>query len=173
MALVDYTIKPITPDNIDEVNIMRLNSWLDTYVNDELGITREWILERNKQQMSDEVRARRLQMLLDSSSAGWVAMDKSGKVIGITTPFVDEAGEQHVGSLYVEKSWHGKGVGAALMKKAIGWFDDSKPILCGVVTYNEQAKAFYRKWGFKEIPGSETLFDNKIPEVMMVREPTQ
>lgn len=85
------------------------------------------------------------------------------------TPYRDENGTQQVGSMYVDKNWHGKGVGGALMQRIIEWADPAKPIELGVVAYNERAKAFYRKWGFEEIPGSETLFDSKIPEVKMVR----
>ncbi|MGV9001808.1 MAG: GNAT family N-acetyltransferase [Candidatus Saccharimonadaceae bacterium] len=166
----DYTIELITPENIDEASRVRLNSWADTYVNDELGITRQWIEDRNSIQMSDEYRKRRLERLQNPKSAGWVAKDKNGVVVGVTTPHIDDEGVQHVGSLYVDKNWHGKGVGGALMQKVIDWFDNSKPIVLGVVTYNERAKAFYRKWGFVEISGSETLFANKIPEVMMSRE---
>lgn len=55
------------------------------------------------------------------------------------------------------------------MEKVIDWFDESKPIELGVAAYNERAKAFYRKWGFEEIVGSEQLFDGKIPEVKMIR----
>lgn len=167
----EYTIELISAENIDEANIMRLNSWLDTYVNEELGITREWILERNKKQMSDEVRQRRLERLKNPKSKGWVAKSSDGIIIGVATPHTDDEGIQHVGSLYVDKDWHGKGVGGALMQKIIVWLDESKPIVLGVVTYNERAKAFYRKWGFVEISGSETLFDNKIPETMMSRPP--
>lgn len=57
------------------------------------------------------------------------------------------------------------------MQKIIDWFDDSKPIVLGVVAYNERAKAFYAKWGFVEIPDSEVMFDGKIPEIMMTRKP--
>ena len=71
--------------------------------------------------------------------------------------------------MYVEKNWHGKGVSTALMQKAIDWFDTTKPIELGVVQYNERAKAFYRKWGFEEVPNSETLFADKIPSILMVR----
>jgi GNAT superfamily N-acetyltransferase len=119
--------------------------------------------------MSDEKRARRLERLGNPKSAGWVALDQYGKVIGMATPHVDDEGRQHVGSLYTDKNWHGKGIGGALMQKIIDWSDPEKPIELGVVTYNERAKAFYRKWGFKEVPGSETLFDDMIPEVMMIR----
>jgi len=165
-----FTITELTADTIDAGNRMRLESWLDTYVNDELGVTREWIEERNKGQMSVEKHAQRLQKLDNPNSAGWVALDSNGTVIGMTTPYVDDNGIQHVGSLYIDKKWYGKGVGGALMQKVIDWCDPAKPIELGVATYNERAKAFYRKWGFKEVPNSETLFADKIPEVKMIRE---
>jgi GNAT superfamily N-acetyltransferase len=171
-ALDKYIIEPLSPGNIDEANLVRLTSWLDTYVNDEMGITREWILERNKRQMSDEYRERRLKRLNNPNFTGWVVKDGNGKIIGVATPYIDDNnGVQHVGSLYVDKNWHGKGVGRALMQKIINWFDDSKPIVLGVVSYNERAKAFYQNWGFVEMPESETLFDNMIPEIMMSRKP--
>ena len=166
-----FTITELTADTIDAGNRMRLESWLDTFVNDDLGVTREWIETRNAEQMSDEIRARRLERLNDPNFTGWVALDESGRVIGMATPYIDEDGRQDVGSLYVDKTWHGKGVGGALMQKVIDWCDASKPIELGVVTYNERAKAFYRKWGFEEVPGSEKMFDNKIPEVKMIRHP--
>lgn len=169
MTTSEFTITKLSADTIDAGNRMRLQSWLDTYVNDELGVTRGWIESRNKIQMSDEMRAKRLERFADPNTMGWVAIDKSGTVIGMTTPFIDEEGRQHVGSLYVDKAWHGKGVGSALMQKVLDWFDPTVPIELGVVTYNERAKAFYRKWGFQEVPGSETLFADKIPEVKMIR----
>lgn len=164
-----FIITELTAATIDDCNRMRLQSWLDTYVNDEAGVTREWIEARNADQMSDEKRARRLERLDSSKTAGWVAFDLDSRVIGMATPYVDDEGRQHVGSLYTDKNWHGKGVGGALMQKIVNWSNPKKPIELGVVTYNERAKAFYRKWGFEEIPGSETLFDNTIPEIMMIR----
>lgn len=169
--LAEYTIKEISPLNIDKVVELRMESWLDTYVNDELGITREWITEFNKKQSSEAARRHTLEKLASPNTAGWVVEGKNGKVLGVATPYVDSAGVQHVGSLYVDKEWHGKGVAGALMQKIIDWCDNTKPIILGVAIYNERAKAFYRKWGFVEIPHSEKLFDNKIPEIMMSRPP--
>lgn len=164
-----YTITPMQPQDIEPATRMRLESWLETYVNNEAGVTREWIESRNQQQLSPEKAAARLERFNNPHYAAWVAKDADGNVIGAATPYVDDDGVQHVGSLYVEKSWHGKGIAGDLMKKIIAWSDPNKPIVLGVVTYNERAKAFYRKWGFKEIPDSEILFDNKIPEVRMER----
>lgn len=44
-----------------------------------------------------------------------------------------------------------------------------KPIDLEVVTYNGRAKAFYRKYNFDEIPGTEVLFAEKIPVITMIR----
>ena len=106
---------------------------------------------------------------INGTTNGWVARDEDGKIIGSTTPWIDEEGVQHVGSLYVSKDFHGSGAGSALMQKVVDWFDSSKPIVLGVVAYNERAKAFYRKWDFEEVPDSEELFAGMIPEVHMIR----
>lgn len=170
---LQFTIEDMTADTVEQATKMRLESWLETYMNDEAGVTREWIEARNRLQLSPEKVAERKKRLENPNGARWVAKDTNGNVIGAATPYVDDAGVQHVGSLYVHKNWHGKGVGGALMQKIIEWSDPAKPIELGVVTYNARARAFYKKWGFEEIPGSETLFDNKIPEIKMIRKGDQ
>lgn len=168
-----FVIELITAETIDEANEMRLQSWLDTYIDDKLGVTREWIEERNIRQMSHQYRKHRLERLNNPSSRSWIAKDKNGKVIGMIAPYTDALGVQQVGGLYVDKQWHGKGVSGQLMQKLIDYFDATKPIELTVATYNERAKAFYRKWGFREVPGSEDLFEDKIPEIKMVRGSTR
>jgi GNAT superfamily N-acetyltransferase len=164
-----YTIEPMRAEDVEPATRMRLQSWLDTYTNDEFGVTREWIEERNQEQLRPERIQRGIERLTIPSRACYVARSSDGEIIGSTTPYVDEEGVQHVGSLYVDERFHGKGVGQQLMQKVIEWSDPLKPLELGVVAYNERAKAFYRKWQFEEIPGSETLFDNKIPEIKMIR----
>lgn len=145
-----FNVAVMSLDDTEAVTKLRTDSWLDTYINEAVGVTREWIEERNKTQLTPE-------------------HDAADNIIGVTTPYRDEDGTQHVGSLYVNKEWHGKGVAAALMQKVIDWADPTLSIELRVATYSERAKAFYRKWGFEEVPNSETLFDGKIPEVKMVR----
>lgn len=167
-----FTIDQMTPEDVEEATEMRLQSWLETYPNDEVGVSKEWVEERNQAQRSESKNAARRDRLADPNAAGWVARDRQGKIIGVTNPFTDENGVQHVGSLYVDSHFHGGGVGGALMQRIVDYFDDTKPIELHVVEYNERAKAFYRKWGFVEVENSRSLFDDKIPEVKMVREAT-
>lgn len=162
-----FTIERMQPEDVEAVTEMRLQSWLDTYVNEAAGVTRAWIEARNEKQRSPEAMARRIKQMEDFG-AGWVAK-VGGAIVGSTTPYKDQYGIHHVGSLYVAKEHHGTGVGAALMQKIIEWSDSTQPLVLSVVSYNDRAKAFYKKWGFQEIAGSENLFDNVIPEIDMVR----
>ena len=170
-----FGIEELKVDDIDAATEMRKQSWIDTYVNVDLNITEEWINEYFADKLSAENLQKRRKRFLDAKAAGtfnaWVARDNSGKIIGSTTPFVMENGTQRVGSIYIDKEWHGKGLGAQLMQKVVDWFDPDKPIALEVISYNERAKAFYKKWGFEEEPGSETLYADRIPEITMIRKP--
>lgn len=172
-----FTIDEQQVDEIDEATIMRRDSWIDTYENPELDVTREWIEDHFSDSLSEEKREAREKRFVDAKARGtfnaWVAHDDDGRIIGATTPFLQPDGTQRLGSIYVNKLWLGKGVGAQLMQKAIDWLDSSKPIELGVVTYNERAKAFYRRWGFVEIPNSEDIYAGILPQVHMVRQPMQ
>lgn len=162
-----FTIERMQPDDIEAATEMRLQSWLDTYPNEEAGVTREWVEARNEKQRTLEAMERRRRQM-EEFGAGWVAR-VNGEIVGMTTPYKDQYGIQHVGSLYVAKEQHGTGIGAALMQKILEWADQDQPLVLSVVSYNERAKAFYQKWGFKEVTGSESLFAGVIPEIDMVR----
>lgn len=170
---LQFTVTKMTQEDIEPATVMRLQSWLDTYVNDDAGVTREWIEKRNKGQMSPDKMEERRTRLATSKIKAWVAKDSKGNIIGATNPYIDSDGNQRVGSLYVDRRYLGRGVGSALMQKVIDGHDPTKPILLGVVSYNERAKVFYRKWDFEEIPDSETMFASKIPEIMMIRKGTE
>lgn len=164
-----YTIEIMRPDDVEPATRMRLQSWLDTYVNETVGVTSEWIKEHTLEQLDPERIQLRREALDNMQRGAWVAKSIEGEIIGVTTPFIDTDNTQHVGSLYVDKRYHGLGVAHDLMREVINWSDPRLPLTLGVVTYNDRAKAFYRKWGFEEIPGTEQLFAHKIPEITMIR----
>ncbi len=170
-----FILEEMTVDTIDEATLSRKQSWIDTYVNEELGVTKEWIEAYFVDKLAVDALQARKERFLKGKSEGtfnaWVARSEEGVVIGSTTFFTKPDGTQELASIYVDKAWHGLGVGAQLMQKAIHWFDPSKPIELGVVSYNDRAQAFYRKWGFEEIPGSEEKFADLLPEIRMIRKP--
>lgn len=55
--------------------------------------------------------------------------------------------------LYVDSQWHGKGVGAALMDRAIALArsHNFETLWLGVWEHNQRAQTFYRKYGFEVV----------------------
>lgn len=166
----NFEIQPMQIDDIEVAAKKRFELWSDTYINEEYGITQDWIESYNAKRASPEAAALRLSRFLDNKNqAAWMAKGLSGEIIGSALVYIGEDGAQNLGALYVDKEWQGKDVANELMKCLIGWFDQSKPIELGVAVYNERAKAFYRKWDFEEVPGSEYFFADKIPSIVMIR----
>jgi ribosomal protein S18 acetylase RimI-like enzyme len=166
-----FIISVPTPDDVLPMIEMHAQSWKDTYPNDDAGVTLEWVEERTKKWFTPENIENRKKRLEEAKTnpdiATWIAKDKAGKIIGIASPRRDEKG-QHVGAIYVDKEYHGQGIAQQLMEKIIDWSDPGQPIDLEVASYNERAKAFYRKYGFQET-GKEAHFAEVIPVVTMIR----
>jgi len=168
---MSFKVERQKPEDVVEAKHLIAKSWLETYENDEAGVTRDFIEKRNADSLTEEAINRTTERLSYSGVATWAAKNENGKIIGAAIQYIAEKDDkQHIMALYVDKDYHGKGVADAMMEKILGWFDKKKPVTLGVATYNERAKAFYKKWGFKEIIGSEDLFMDTIPQIQMIRE---
>ncbi|HRV75760.1 MAG: GNAT family N-acetyltransferase [Candidatus Nomurabacteria bacterium] len=166
-----FNISRMTLEDVVEAKKLIAQSWLETYRNDEFGVTKEFIEKRNADSMTDEAIKRTTDRLGYSGVASWVAKDEDGKIVGAAIQYIAEKdGKQHIMALYIDRDYHGKGVANTMMKNILEWFDKNKPVTLGVAVYNNRAKAFYKKWGFKEIIGSEDLFMDVIPQIQMIRE---
>lgn len=55
--------------------------------------------------------------------------------------------------LYVERAWHGRGVGEALMRRVLDVARErgGRTLWLGVWEHNPRARAFYARWGFREV----------------------
>ena len=168
--VTNYLITPMEIDDTESVHELLHASHRDTYVNEALGITAEKVDERFCRSTLEERRAKTEKRISDPNNQAYLAKDDEQNVIGFVAPRIEDDGTRRLGALYVRKEWHGKGVARALMAKALDWLDgEHYDVKLGVATYNERAKAFYRKYGFEEVLGSETMFDDYVPEVAMVR----
>lgn len=172
MTASQFTIVTPALQDVEAMNTMWAQSWLDTYPTEEFGVSREWVKARVGDGKSKERIEKRQQQIASSKNNPdmlWrIAKNKTGDVIGVVAPYRDEKA-QHLGAIYVDKKYHGKGVAGALMKEILAWADPSRPMELEVATYNERAKAFYRKYGFKEVAGSENLVHEVIPVIKMIR----
>jgi ribosomal protein S18 acetylase RimI-like enzyme len=63
------------------------------------------------------------------------------------------AGRLEVKQLYVMEEWTGTGLGAALMRRILdlAQAESCAAVVLGVWEHNERAKAFYQRFGFREI----------------------
>lgn len=172
MSKTTVTVHDVSVDDIPQLLKMHAKSWRDTYPDEAAGVPREWVEERTAKWLTPENIEKRQQdaaaVLVDPDMLWKVAKDDDGMILGLIRASRKE-GEQYFGALYVDKTHHGKGVAQALMDEFLKWENPSLPTTLDVATYNDRAKAFYRKYEFEEVPGTERLHHEVIPIVTMVR----
>lgn len=167
-----YTVVSAKPEDIKSVIKMQAESWLDTYPDDRAGVSRSWVEERVRSWLTlDNIKKRQERLGVingDRHSLYKIAVAHDGSILGVL--FVRrQDGKQHLGMLYVDKKYHGKGIAQDLMKAFLEWEDTQLSTDLEVATYNKRAIAFYKKYDFHEVVGSEHFFAEIIPVITMVR----
>ena len=166
-----YSIRPAVIDDVEAIRRMQAQSWLDTYGNDEVGATREWLAEETASWFTDEALAHSREHL----GACFANPDHfyrvgllSDEIVGLLHLATNEDGTKHLWGLYTAQKTHGTGLAQELMALANEWIGDNEVDL-EVVTYNTRAIRFYEKNGFEIIPGENELFKGKLPNISMIR----
>jgi ribosomal protein S18 acetylase RimI-like enzyme len=122
---------------------------------------------------------RQLAELRDPSRAVWIA-ESRGEALGYAmlrrdsrSPCVDARRPAEVQRIYADRSWHGRGLGKALLdacvEQARVWACDV--VWLGVWERNPRAIAFYEKWGFRRVGEQRFLVgtDSQRDQVMALR----
>ena len=122
---------------------------------------------------------KQLAELADPDRAVWIAEDSASVPIGYAMlkrgeagPGVTSPSPAEVERLYADRTWHGLGVGAALMRACI---DEAHEWGCGVIWLgvwerNPRAIAFYEKTGFTTVGRQTFLLGNDIQhDLVMAR----
>jgi len=170
-------IRDAIPDDDCGIRHVQHQTWLATYPNEELGITREAINARFTNVSAETVRRRaanKQRINTDPSAHIWVAKDEYNSIIGFCIA-VKEARNGHVQAIYVLPTHQGQGAGKRLMQAALDWLGDRKPVTLSVATYNEKAMAFYRTFGFvpnetsSELSVAQLPSGINIPQIEMIR----
>lgn len=170
-----YTIREATIDDVEMIRAMQAQSWRDTYRKDEIGVTEEWLGEETAKWLTPEWMEKSREILSkafgDPGQFYRVAL-QGDEVVGLLHAATKDDGMKHLWGLYTAKDTHGTGLAQQLMALADEWIGDSEVDL-EVASYNERAKAFYRKCGFVEADETGDLFRDKIPVMRMVRKVRQ
>lgn len=141
-----------TPTKEDARGIQNVfyQTWLATYPNAELGITKEDIEESFKNAFTEKNLTELAERLTEPQEGGVVVVAKDGdRVVGICRAFIREKVNQ-LQAIYVLSEYQRQGVGARLWGEALKFLDKNKDTIVHVATYNTQAISFYKKLGFED-----------------------
>ncbi|HYD91952.1 MAG TPA: GNAT family N-acetyltransferase [Flavobacterium sp.] len=125
-------------------------TWLVTYPNEELGITRDDIEDRYKDAFTKEKLKKQEDQIknLPANQKLLVAKD-ADKVVGVCR-IIKHEDKNQLQAIYVLPQYQGKGIGKMFWNEALRFFDKDKPTFVEVATYNTKAIEFYKKLGFSD-----------------------
>lgn len=159
-------------EDVDAVDRVRQNSWVDSYESKEYAVSPDLINDyfayRRKKQNKAEKLNRIKAELDDINAYTKVATSEDGRVVGMIFGKKTSATEATLGALYLEPSYIGKGNGRLLMDGFIEWLGKGVECDLFVVNYNERAIKFYEKYGFEIAstePAKELHLDDSHPLV--------
>ncbi|MBP9812860.1 GNAT family N-acetyltransferase [Candidatus Saccharibacteria bacterium] len=159
-------------EDVDAVDRVRQNSWVDSYESKEYAVSPDLINDyfayRRKKQNKAEKLNRIKAELDDINAYTKVATSEDGRVVGMIFGKKNSATEATLGALYLEPSYIGKGNGRLLMDGFIEWLGKGVECDLFVVNYNERAIKFYEKYGFEIAstePAKELHLDDSHPLV--------
>lgn len=165
-------------DNDWDIRNVRYKTWRATYPNVELGITvddieSEFAKYPDTEEGKAKLREDHKKYYADPNLKYLIAKDGS-EVVGFFLGKKSEKSNRLL-AIYVLPEYQGKGVGSKLIQKGLEWFGNDKDIFVNLASYNESAKEFYKKFGFKETGRDATDTHNPlptgrvIPEIEMLR----
>jgi ribosomal protein S18 acetylase RimI-like enzyme len=157
--------------DVVKIRQLQANVWRSTYPSDANGVSQEWVDQETASWLTPE----KLQesetflgaVLANADNFHEVAYDNDEVIGFIHGSRVD--GNQRLEGLYVDPRYHGQGTARRLTDDLFAWFDPSKNVVLEVASYNDRAKAFYRKYGFEDWYDEEEKFKGVIPSTKMIR----
>lgn len=166
------TIRRARSEDAEALSRIKLQIWLDTYQNMDLGISSKDI--RAKDFLCKERIARRAEhMSVDDGINYTLVASTTTKIVGYGRAVKGDTWDEIV-TLYVLPEWQGKGIGSKLLTDLLIWLGPDRNVTLGVVLYNKKAIRFYKKFGFqqgKQVQHGKPTFPTgkDLPETEMHR----
>ncbi len=146
----DIHVDRARPEDIPGVQEVLYHAWLATYPNEKAGVTIDDIEDRFKDRFTNEQLLRREKLSANPPEGeAFVVAKIHGLVVGLCSP-VRKSDRNQLQRIYVHPQYHRQGVGTALWEKAKEYMDMTKPTYVELVDYNEKARHFYEKLGFRD-----------------------
>lgn len=172
-----FEVLPATVDDAVGIGEAHLQAWVETYPNEEYGVTEDWIRNEFGYLVKDGKAPngkdngipfrRKVIEKLDEDTIYEVVKDEDGVIQGFA--HVDKTDtEVHLNAIYLTNNLKGTGVAQKIMDRVLDFFGDL-PMVLQVVSYNERAIKFYERNGFVKMDQDKELFHSKMPVTNMKR----
>ncbi len=143
-------IRLALPDDAKNIQKVFYKTWLETYPNKDLGITREDVEEIYKDRHDEnKIKTFKDKILNMPNNSKLLVAEHEDNLIGVCRIFLRDDFNQ-LQSIYILPEYQGKGVGRMFWSECLKYFDKNKKIIVHVATYNTQAINFYKKLGFTD-----------------------
>jgi ribosomal protein S18 acetylase RimI-like enzyme len=145
---MSITIRDVRPEDALDLTRLYHLTWLDTYPNEEAGITVEDIEQSYKYSYTEifqEKQKKRLSTIAENEK--YLVAEKDGKVVG-TARMILRDGYNQLQTIYVLPGYQGQGVGQSLWDRAYTFANPAWKTVVQVAVYNMGAISFYKKQGF-------------------------
>ena len=169
---MNVIISNAKPEDAEQIQKLYYETWVDTYRNDEHGITLENLQYRYRDSMSEKsidwLRDFIKSKIPDNNK--YLTAKVDSKVIGVSY-LEKEIDHNRLHGLYILPEYQSKGMGKMFWEEAKKFFDLKNKTILEVAVYNAKAIGFYKKLGFidtgKRYP-EERITDEKIVKIPMM-----
>jgi ribosomal protein S18 acetylase RimI-like enzyme len=142
--------------HVEAVLEIRREVRADTYANEAIGASRQYLLDRNT--VTEALVVEEVAELSGGEARCWVA-EENGTVLGYLKAYQEP--RQFIDIIHVLPAHQGNRIGPQLMEKALAWFDLSKPTYLEVVEGNDYASEWYERHGWQRT--GKTLGETPLP----------
>ena len=169
----EFEISKPTEEDAALIGPMHVQSWLESYLKLDEGITVEVLKDLVSFVDTDEGTQFRNNVFKEQAAKPdevlyRVVKDKNGKVVSFMHG-KKEDDKNILDGIYLLNEVKGEGVAHRLVEEFLGWIDKEKPTYLEVISYNERAISFYKKYGFEITDKAVPDFKDKLPVLEMVR----
>ncbi len=162
------------PEDVEGATKVFRAAWLDTYPNEEFGVTREDIEYFYRDSLTPDTLEKRREQVRKLSANEKYFVAKDGDMIVGVCRLIKHADKNELKSVYILSEYRGQGIGSMFWNEALKFFDPKKDISVIVAVYNDKAVSFYKKLGF--VDSGERISDEKwrmksgaiIPDLEMI-----
>ena len=146
----EIRVRQAKEEDLARIGEIVYETWLATYPNTSLGITKEWIEKLFERKNTPENLQRRLDDIKNQSDTFKILVAQEGEDIVGVGRFLQNDDRNILKMLYVLPEYQGHGIGTRLWEEGKKIFDPNKKTFVSVADYNNKAITFYKKLGFCE-----------------------